>query len=76
MSVTRSSPRSPELQLTLKIMGGVNRIAALLGIAHPSVSKWNHVPSKRVLQIERIAEGKLTRTQMRPDLYPDERAAA
>lgn len=56
--------------------GGVLRLAATLGISGASVSGWDRIPAERVLQIERALDGRCTRHEMRPDLYPAEDEAA
>ena len=51
------------------------RINALLHPSRPlsaqAVSKWRSVgiPAERVLQVERAVEGKVTRYEMRPDIF-------
>jgi DNA-binding transcriptional regulator YdaS (Cro superfamily) len=43
-----------------------------------AVSQWlkaGRVPSERVLQVEAATDGQVTRHEMRPDLYPEEKAA-
>lgn len=49
-------------------VGGVTKLAAALGIKHPSFHSWQRVPAERVLDIERITG--LPRHELRPDLYP------
>jgi DNA-binding transcriptional regulator YdaS (Cro superfamily) len=48
--------------------GGVTKLAAALGIKHPSFYSWQRVPAERVLDIERITG--VSRHELRPDLYP------
>lgn len=50
--------------------GGVNALAAALGIKRQAFYQWPRVPPERVLPIEHATNGKVTRHQMRPDLYP------
>jgi len=41
-----------------------------------AISQWiinNRIPALRVLQIEKLTNGKITRYEMRPDLYPREK---
>lgn len=42
-----------------------------------AISQWlrRGVPAERVLQLERITQGQMTRYELRPDLYPKESAA-
>lgn len=58
-----------------KEVGGVTRLAELLGIKRPALYQWKRVPAERVLKIEELTRGKVTRHQMRDDIYPIEDAA-
>lgn len=49
-------------------------LALALGIERSAISQWTRVPVDRVLEIERQTGGQVTRTQMRPDIYPPEAA--
>ena len=51
-------------------VGGVKKLAAELGIKQPSVSGWKRVPAERVISVEKISG--VSRTILRPDLYPTE----
>jgi DNA-binding transcriptional regulator YdaS (Cro superfamily) len=56
-------------------VGGASTLAELLGIKPPSVSEWKtrgRVPAERVLEIERVTKGAVSRHELRPDLYPRE----
>lgn len=46
-------------------------IAEALGIYPNAVFQWRHkgIPAARVLQLEKLTKGKLTRHQMRPDVF-------
>lgn len=57
-----------------KAVGGQPNMAKLLGISEQAVSKWkrNGVPAERVLEIERLSDRRITRHELRPDLYPEE----
>lgn len=57
-----------------KAAGGQPSLAKLLGISEQAVSKWkrNGVPAERVLEIERLTEKRVTRHELRPDLYPEQ----
>ena len=44
-------------------------------ITQGAISQWlikDRVPAERVLQLERVSKGLMTRYELRPDLYPRE----
>ena len=53
---------------------GQSELARRLGISQQCISKWillnRPITPNLVLKIEEITEGKITRHQLRPDLYP------
>jgi DNA-binding transcriptional regulator YdaS (Cro superfamily) len=59
-----------------RCVGGVTRLAEILGIKRPALYQWTRVPAERVASIEEATEGKVTRHQLRPDLYPADREHA
>src|SRR5215831_2186443 len=50
-----------------KAVGGKNKLACMLGISGPAVYMWKQIPTKRVLEIERLTN--VRREILRPDLY-------
>ena len=44
-------------------------LARLLGITPAAVSQWVRVPYRRALQIEARTAGRVTREELRPDLF-------
>lgn len=59
-----------------KACGTQAALARQLGIGVAAVTHWKRrgrIPADRVLAIERITGGQVTRHEMRPDLYPVER---
>jgi len=56
-----------------------SELAAALGVTQGTVSHWLNgrarIPAERVLAIETATGGKVTRHELRPDLYPVEPAA-
>lgn len=64
------------IEKAVKQLGGPSGMAAALGIqgTNPqmTVRQWvkRGVPAARVLDIERATKGKVTRHELRPDLYP------
>lgn len=65
----------------IELLGGPSKVVKLLAergieITPWAVNKWQHrVPSDRVLLLEALTEGKVTRHELRPDLYPMEQPA-
>lgn len=56
----------------IKFFGSQRAWAESLGAAEPSVHRWvkqGYVPARWVLTIEKITKGKVSRYQLRPDLY-------
>jgi DNA-binding transcriptional regulator YdaS (Cro superfamily) len=51
-------------------------LAKTLGITRAAVSLWTQVPIVHVLKIEEATGGALSRTDLRPDVYPPERPKA
>lgn len=69
--------RSPTVTAAIDAVGGVAKLAELISVSSQAISQWTRVPAERVLQIERATGGRVTRHELRPDLYPlgDERDA-
>lgn len=66
-------------QRAADLLGGQSALARQLSldpteaITPQAVSLWcrtGRVPAERVLDIERLTEGRVTRHELRPDLYP------
>lgn len=62
--------RDAGLQEAIRAAGGISALARMLGIAQPSISVWSRVPAERVLAVETATA--VSRTILRPDLYPGE----
>lgn len=62
--------RDAGLQEAIRAAGGISSLARMLGLAQPSISVWSRVPAERVLAVE--AATSVSRTTLRPDLYPGE----
>jgi DNA-binding transcriptional regulator YdaS (Cro superfamily) len=60
--------------------GSQVELARELGVTKMAITQWrrrDRIPAERVLRLERLTGGRVTRHEMRPDLYPpDERGAA
>jgi len=67
------------LQRAKDLLGSQQALADIVGVKQPSVhhilNDGKKVPAEWCLPIERATEGKVTRHDLRPDLYPDEAAA-
>lgn len=62
--------REPGLSQAIRAAGGVGELARLIGIAQPSVSNWDRIPTNRILAVE-AATG-VGRAILRPDLYANQ----
>lgn len=51
-----------------KTVGGVRALARLMALSPAAVSKWDRVPPRHVLTIERLTG--IPREKLRPDYYP------
>lgn len=62
------------LATAVSIIGGQAQLARLLGVTQPNVWHWLHkserVPAEYVLKIEQATGGKVSRHDLRPDIYP------
>lgn len=64
------------LQAIKDCLGSGSEVARRLGIKPAAVNQWSRVPHERCLDLERLTEGKVTRYQMRPDIYGEPPAEA
>ncbi len=62
--------RTKALTRALAVVGGVARLAEHLGVTAQAVSQWKTVPVERVLTVERLTGMVVSRSEMRPDIYP------
>lgn len=62
------------VQHAAETLGGTKQLADALRCTRQALSQWKQVPRGRVLEIEEVTGGKITRHQMRPDLYPPRNA--
>ena len=54
------------------IVGSQSALARLLGVTPQSVSRWVQsgcAPAKRIVQIEHATAGRVTRQELKPELY-------
>ncbi len=68
------------LEAAVAIVGGQSSLARLLGVSQPNVWHWlnksDRVPAEYVLPIESATGGRVSRHDLRPDIFPRDRAAA
>lgn len=64
--------RDAALERAIGSAGGVRALARAVGVSQPAVSSWRKVPADRVLTVEALTG--VSRSDLRPDLYPEERA--
>jgi DNA-binding transcriptional regulator YdaS (Cro superfamily) len=72
MSTSLSSPRSvAAVTQAFDILGGPAGVARELGLSRWAVSKWvrHGVPVARVLDIERMTDGRVSRADLLPELF-------
>lgn len=54
-------------KIAIKRAGGAPLVARELGLTRQAVNKWDEIPTKHVLAIERLSG--VTRYELRPDIY-------
>jgi DNA-binding transcriptional regulator YdaS (Cro superfamily) len=61
----------PSFRKALKTVGGRRPLARLLGISHQAIAQWKRIPAERVMEVEKVTG--ITRSTLRPDIYPKHR---
>lgn len=56
----------------IEAVGGQTALAKILGITTQAISQWKRVPPAHVLAIETATGGRVTRHEMRPDVFGPE----
>lgn len=69
------------LERAIDAVGGPAALARFITenyepISAQAICDWKRIPPLRVLQVEAATNGKFSRHELRPDLYPKERAKA
>jgi DNA-binding transcriptional regulator YdaS (Cro superfamily) len=62
------------IEKVVSILGSQTALAKKLNVAPQAVGQWvasGKPPAGRVLEIERLVEGEVTRYSLRPDYYPN-----
>lgn len=63
------------LKRAIELAGGSSAVASRFNIKRQSVEGWEICPPTRVIGLEELTWGKVTRHQLRPDIYPREQMA-
>ena len=64
------APRGLALERAIGEAGGTAALARTINVTPQAISQWDRVPAERVLAVEQASGGKVTRHELRPDLYP------
>lgn len=67
------SDKASALKRAISNSGGQANFARAIGVTAQAISQWDEVPPLRVLTVERVSG--VSRTELRPDLYPIEEKA-
>ena len=62
--------RNDALERAIVQVGGVAALARAINVTPQAVSQWDRVPAERALAVEKATDGKISRYDLRPDLYP------
>ncbi len=62
--------RDDALERAITQVGGVAALARAINVTPQAVSQWDRVPAERALAVEKATDGKISRHDLRPDLYP------
>lgn len=62
------------LEKAIKVAGSQSALARAIGVRQCHIWNWlnrnKKVPASQVLKIEEALQGKVTRFELRPDIYP------
>lgn len=66
------------LERAVTLTGGQTALAKAIGVRQSHIWNWlnreGRVPAERVIAVEQATEGRVSRSDLRPDLYPQEAA--
>lgn len=62
------------LEKAIEVAGGLSALADLIHTKPQVVLHWRKrgIPAKRVIAIEQATAGRVSRHELRPDLYPEQ----
>lgn len=61
-------------KIAIRIAGGAAAVASEIGVTRAAVSNWKECPPKHVLTLERLSQGRVSRHEIRPDVFGPEEA--
>ena len=62
------------IQKVISILGSQTALAKKIGVSPQSVHQWveqGKPPGNRVIEIEKLVKGSVSRHELRPDFYPE-----
>ena len=62
--------RDNALERAITEAGGTAALARTINVTPQAISQWDRVPAERAVAVEQATGGKVTRQELRPDLYP------
>ncbi len=62
--------RDSALERAITEAGGTAALARTINVTPQAISQWDRVPAERALAVEQATGGKVTRHELRPDIYP------
>lgn len=62
--------RDTALERAIKAAGGTGALAKTINVTSQAISQWERVPAERVIAVEAATNGSVSRSDLRPDLYP------
>ncbi len=62
--------RDNALERAITESGGTAALARTINVTPQAISQWDRVPAERTIAVEQATGGKVTRHELRPDLYP------
>lgn len=66
----------PAFKIAIRVAGGATAVARRLNLTRGAVSKWARCPAEHVLALEEMSGGRVSRHEIRPDVFgPDADAA-
>ncbi|MEQ8507452.1 MAG: pyruvate, phosphate dikinase [Rhodospirillaceae bacterium] len=63
--------RDSALEQAISAAGGTASLARSINVTPQAISQWERVPAERVIAVEEATGGKISRSDLRPDLYPN-----